>query len=330
MYKRLSLEKLLSLNTGFFDRLRTIQKKSWHQSFRGFLRFRFADANRIYLFERNRPHMRFYLNGNIVRIVDESEKIDLSLDADAIQRLHNLLKDRKTMNMESRNQSIIDQLLADFAWWNLRTIAWKKFLVYDIETTIQKGNPTYFEMSYDIDSSHDHVDQLGYSYIDRWAMKELADRLLAFDWWVIWYNNISFDNPVLLKNCGYSKAAIEQLNKKSLDPFLIFQKITWRRLSLSHVASALVWAWKTLESWAEGQELLKKYNQTGKESLLTKVKEYCKNDVEITLWVVLYLLAHKKVHFDGTLHRLDENDLVKLWTYIPQQTKKKWWSWFWK
>lgn len=316
MYKRMSIDDLLQVQTWFFERLRTMQSKEWHMSFLWFLKFRFADANRIYIFEKNRPYMRFYCSKEwVVRIVDETEKIDISMDKEWMERLHNILKDTWKMRSVAANQSMLEQLLQEYREGKHRLIAWKPYLVYDIETTLQPWNPTHFEMSYDIASGDDHTEALDYTYVDQTTMKALADRLLAYDWWIIGYNNISFDNPVLLKNCWYTQEQIDLLNEKSLDPFVLFQKLTWRRMSLSNVASALIGAWKTLSSWMEWEELLKKYKETGDEKTLRKVKEYCRNDVEITLWVVLYLLAYKKVHFDGVLHDVDETLLLQLWTW---------------
>jgi len=122
--------------------------------------------------------------------------------------------------------------LEEYRAGNLRQILGKPYLVYDIETTFGSGTGQYFEMSYDISSADDHSEEFAYTYVDRTNMKELADRLLAYDGWIIGYNNIAFDNPVLMKNCGYGEKEIAILNKKSIDPFLVIQKLTGRRMSL--------------------------------------------------------------------------------------------------
>ncbi len=309
----MSIDELLQVQTWFFDRLRQLQQKEWHMTFLSFLKYRFQDARRVYLFEKNKPYMRLYhLDDWLVRFVDETEKIDIMLDKAWLDRVHNLIKNKSAMKTISSNESLLDQLLVEFQQWKFSTIWWKPYLVFDIETTIQQSTPTYFEMSYDIVSWADHSLQLEYSYVDRDSMRDLADRLLAFDWWIIWYNNIWFDNPVLLRNCWYDAEKISLLQQKSLDPFLVFYKLTGRRMSLANVAAALIGAWKTLASWMEWSELIKQYKATWNKKLLEKVKLYCKNDVEITLGVVLYLLAYKNVHFDGSLYTVDEETFMSL------------------
>lgn len=313
----MNLDDLVNVQTGFFDRMHELQTKEWHQSFLSFLKAICVESNRTYFFHKNRPFVRIYSSNGLVRIVDETEKIDVELDTEWVQRLHNTLKNTGTMRGISSNQSILEWLLEQYRAWNLRQIAGKPYLVYDIETTFGSWTGQYFEMSYDISSADDHSEEFQYTYVDRTSMKELADRLLAYDWWIIWYNNFSFDNPVLLKNCGYGEKEIEMLNKKSLDPFILIQKLTWRRMSLNNLAGALIGAWKTLSSWAEWEDLLKQYKETGNARTLEKVKKYCQNDVEITLWVVLYLLSYQKVQFDGKTHDVTIDMFCDLW----------WWKW---
>ncbi len=320
----MQLDELLTVQTWFFDRLRELQAKEWHQSFLSFLKTLTRECNRTYFFQKNKPYIRIYNDNDTIRIVDETEKIDVLLTPELTQRFHNILKDTWTMKWISSNQSILEWLLEEYRQWNLKTIAGKPYLVYDIETTFGEWKGQYFEMSYDISSSDNHESELLYTYVDRTNMKELADRLLAYDWWIIWYNNIWFDNPVLLKNCGYTQEQIETLNKKSIDPFLVIHKLTWRRMSLNNLASALIWSWKTLSSWAEWEELLKQYKETWNARLLTKVKDYCKNDVEITLWVMLYLLSYKKLQFDWKTHNIDDEMLRTLWWWTKEQEEWKW------
>lgn len=320
MYKRMKLDELLTVQTWFFDRMRELQNREGHQSFLGFLKWLCENCNRTYFFQKNRPYIRIYNDDWTIRIVDETEKIDVLLSPEWVQRLHNILKDVGTMKGISSNQSILEGLLDEYRAWKLRTIEGKPYLVYDIETTFGDWVGQYFEMSYDIDSTEEHSSELTYTYVDRTDMKALADRLLAFDGRIIWYNNIGFDNPVLLKNCWYSDEQLAIINKKSIDPFLLIHKLTWRRMSLNNLAWALIGTGKTLSSWAEWEDLLKQYKETGNARLLEKVRNYCKNDVKITLWVVLYLLSYKKLQFDWKTHNIDETMLRTLgWRVVENE-----------
>jgi hypothetical protein len=54
------------------------------------------------------------------------------------------------------------------------------------------------------------------------------------------------------------------------------------------------------------------YKETGQEKFLNKVKKYCKNDVRITLWVILYLVKHQEVFLDGQAYILNTDDLIEM------------------
>ncbi|USN55914.1 MAG: hypothetical protein H6765_05120 [Candidatus Peribacteria bacterium] len=44
----------------------------------------------------------------------------------------------------------------------------------------------------------------------------------------------------MIRNVGYGDAELEILNKKSIDPFLVFWKVLGKRMSLDAVASTLI------------------------------------------------------------------------------------------
>ena len=117
--------------------------------------------------------------------------------------MHNLLKNKGKMKaMQKENKTILDQLLYEFQQGQRNLIEDKPFVVYDIETTYT-GNgihEQYFEMAYSISSDEDNSEKLQYRYIDRDAMQRYADYLLDFDGWIVGYNQIGFDNPVLIHN----------------------------------------------------------------------------------------------------------------------------------
>ena len=49
----------------------------------------------------------------------------------------------------------------------------------------------------------------------------------------------------------------------------------------------------------------------GDKKLLNKVKKYCKNDVEITLGMFLYLLSNQKIHIEGDTKEFTIAELIE-------------------
>lgn len=94
-------------------------------------------------------------------------------------------------------------------------------------------------------------------------------------------------------------------------------------MSLNNVAQALIWSWKTLHSWAEWAEYLKKWKETGQEKYLIKVKEYCLNDVEITLGLVLYILHYQKIHLDWKEYTIDNEIFERFWGWWAANKDEK-------
>jgi len=82
----------------------------------------------------------------------------------------------------------------------------------------------------------------------------------------------------------------------------------------------LISIWKTLSSWLEWTKLLIEYEKTWDKKLLTKVQNYCKNDVKMTLWVILYLMKYQKLYLDWEEINYDLQDLIKFW---KQEKNKK-------
>lgn len=330
MYKRLTLDELRNLNTSFFDNLCSLCKRQRYVYFKEFVKASFEQGNRLYFFERNRPTFRLQqIDKNSYRIIDEQEKIELVLDEESLTRLHSFLWDKHKVRQVSSNERLGESLYREFQEWSFTHILDKPYLVYDIETTFDGYNfsDQKFEMAYTIQTDDEHTDWLKYKYVDTSTMKKLCDFLLDYDGWIIWYNQIAFDNPVLVNNVGYGPKELELLNKKSIDPFLVLWKLLGKRMSLQAVASTLISEGKTLSSGKEGEQLLQMYKETGKEKFLKKVKNYCKNDVKITLGVMLYLLKYQQVYLDGEVHRFDIKQLQELgWArkqaWVSQQAQR--------
>ncbi len=201
------------------------------------------ESERAYFFQSSKPLFRIQkLEEGKYRFVDEQDKIEVIASDKDVQALHNILGDTGVMKSMTKNQTIMDQIISEYQAGERDTIAGKPYVVYDIETTFDGPQLTnqHFEMAYSIASDDPHEESLPYKYIDRTSMKKYCDRLLAYDGWIVGYNQIGFDNPVLCMNVGYGEKEIEILNRKSLDPFLFLWKTLGRRISLNNASKALI------------------------------------------------------------------------------------------
>jgi hypothetical protein len=61
-------------------------------------------------------------------------------------------------------------------------------------------------------------------------LKEFVDRMLAFDGYIVGFNQIWFDNPVSIYNVGYGQVEIDELNRKSIDLYVFFLHLTKKRI----------------------------------------------------------------------------------------------------
>lgn len=303
MYKRLTIEELTSTNTEFFAHLKAIYAKQKHPLFKGFLQSIFQDSDRVYFYNGANPSFRMQkLEDGNFRFVDEAEKLELITNSQGVDTMHNLMKnDRDIQRIAKNNKTILATLMEEFQTGVLKELLDKPFVTYDIETTWSGEHITdqYFEMAYSIASDEVSLEALPYKYVDRDTMKKFCDYLLAYDGYIIGYNLIRFDNPVLIHNVGYGPEELAILNQKSLDLMLFVQKMTGKRKKLNAVAQALISSEKTLSSGAEGANLLKERKKTGDAKILKVVKDYCKQDVAITLGVFLYFLKNKKLFLEG-------------------------------
>lgn len=326
MYKRLSVDELTEINTDFFKNLHKIYTRKGHTFFKWFLKETFEDSKSHYFWDGKRPLFRLQKTWNeSYRFVDEKDKIECILDEDGINKIHNLLKNMRQVEKISKdNKTIMEWLFEKCIKGELQLIQEKPFVTYDIETTYTWESITdqHFEMAYSV-STHDLSKWLVYNYVDRVSMQRYCDYLLEYPGWIVGYNQIWFDNPVLIHNCGYWETELEILNKKSIDPFLLLYKLLKKRYKLSKVAESLVSMGKTLDSGAEGSRLLNEYKKTGDKKALTKVKKYCKNDVKITLWVFLYLMANQKVYIEWKSKEFSIPDMIKLWWYTSSNNTKE-------
>jgi hypothetical protein len=137
-----------------------------------------------------------------------------------------------------------------------------------------------------------------YEYVGVENLDDFVQKMIDFDWYIVWYNNIRFDNPVCIYNTKRSEEDLRIINEKSIDLYVLIHALTGKRMWLNKVSEALVGISKTLESWAEWEWLYQKYLESGEEKYLEELKQYCKNDVRMTALVLLYLMHFKKVFIE--------------------------------
>lgn len=326
MHKVLTLKQLLELNNKMLFNLNKLYTSRKYTYFKAFIKDIFKESDSVYFFNWSHPTFRIIKEEDWnIKIFDEIEKIELSLNQDDINQVHNLLKNEKKLKTQIKsNKSILDTLFDSFSNWEFHTILDKPYIVYDIETTWNLSNleTVKFVMWYSFLSSDDEKKNW-YKYISTNNLTKFVDFLINFDGYIVWYNNIYFDNPVVCYNLGYSQEKIDILNSKSLDLFLFIRNLTWKRIGLNKVSTSLVSLKKTLSSWLEWEELLKEYLKTGDEWLLSKVKRYCKNDVKMTLGVLLYFMKNKNINLDENSFEFEIDDLVRLWSQVRKTKDTK-------
>ena len=249
--------------------------------------------------------------------IDEIEKIELPLDEAWVNELHNLLKwDKKVQKIMKGNQSIKNTLEDEFDNGDRRTFLDKPYLVYDIETTWTSNDlkSQKFVLWYMLDSSSGK-----YKLVEEESAQKFADYLLKFDWWIVGFNQIGFDNPVMLYNTDFDEEKLAILNNKSVDIFYFMRQRIGRKIGLNKLWEALIGLKKTLDSWAEWSNILKEYQQTGDKKLLEVVKKYCKNDVKMTHLIFLYLLKYKKLFEEWEEILFTDEELMEYWQLMAEK-----------
>lgn len=104
----------------------------------------------------------------------------------------------------------------------------KPYVVYDIETTVVDDlRSAKFLLAY---AMLPNGEKMTYRCVMEEDLKKFVDDLLAFDGYIVGFNQIWFDNPVSAWNAGYGDREIEILNQKSIDLYVFFQNLTKRRI----------------------------------------------------------------------------------------------------
>ncbi len=318
MYKKYDIEQLFSIKTDFFSNLKKVLNKKKYPTLKAYLQDMIKTWNERYYFERWQPSFHFlFLDKQKPQkfvLYDEKEKIEVHCNKEVLSKLHSTMKDDKNIKKQMKWSQKIDKLLQEeFKKWKFSSFNDKPYLVYDIETTAATRDlkQTKFYLAY----AYVVLDKWKgkYKYIDTKNIDSFVKFMLEFDGYIVWYNNIWFDNPVIVYNCKDRKPErIDILNQKSIDIFQFLRNLTWRRIWLNNVATSLIWVSKTLSSWAEWDVLMRKYNETWDSKYLDEFKKYCKNDVQMTVLTLFYLLHYQKIYFENKDHKYSIQEFIEL------------------
>lgn len=316
MYKKFSIEELTTIQNNLIPHLYTVIQKEKCQWINDFFKIAFREWNEVIYFERWNPSLAIQLIDNQIYITDEIDNIQIQMPENDKSQLNQLMIRYISKKQKQIWQKTIEQILMDkFVEWTFHDILWKPYIVYDIETSLISGEvskqnfPKYY-LWYSMEETQPW--KMVYSCILEEDLKWFVNKLLNFEWYIIWYNQIYFDNPVSVYNAWLTEKEVEILNNKSLDLYVFFQQLTGKRLWLNKVSDSLVWVTKTLDSWADVEWLRKEWKSSDDTKILKKIQAYCKNDVRMTALVLLYLLTFKKVDLDNEEFKFDIQQFIKL------------------
>lgn len=311
MYKRFTLNELKTVQNTFLNNFYSILKKEHCMMPNDLFKKIFREGKEIFYMYRNDFTFRIQDTGKEYILMDEREKIQVVLDEAAQKEFQHLIKNFIIKKEKIVGQKTIEQILLDeFNTGKYSTIWGKPYMIYDIETdtNIENLKETKFLLAYAMYPTSDN--KMSYEYIDQAGLKNFVQKMLDFDWYIVGFNSIAFDNIVSVYNAEWSDDDIKKLNEKSIDLFLFVRAVTGKRLGLNKIAEALVNVSKTLTSWAEWEVLYKKYIEENDLKALEEFKKYCKNDVRMTALVFLYLMHFQKLFLDGEEITFNLEDLV--------------------
>lgn len=324
MYKKFSIEELSTIQNNLIPHLYTIIQREKCQWVNDFFKVAFREWNEVMYFDRWNPLITIQLIDNQIYIADEVDNIQIQMPANEKGDLNRLMIRYVSKKQRQIWQKTIEQILMEaFVQWKFFDILWKHYLVYDIETSLiswevsEVNFPEYYLW---FSMEEKEPGKMKYSCIMKEDLKDFVHKMLDFDWYIIGYNQVYFDNPVSVYNAWFSKDEVKILNEKSLDLYIFFQQLTGKRMWLNKVSDSLVWVKKTLDSWADVESLWKEWKWNGDNKILKKIQEYCKNDVRMTMLVLLYLLHFKKVDIDNLDYIFDIEKFVELAKYADKKT----------
>jgi len=312
MYKRFTLDELKTVQNTFISNFCSILKKEHCAVASDLFKKIFKEGNEIYYMYRGDFTFRFQNNNDEYVLMDEKEKVQVILDEQGKREFQGMIKNYILKKEKTTWQKSIEQILLDeFHTGKYSTIWWKNYMVYDIETdtNIENLKETKFLLAYAMYPTA--WNKMTYEYVDQEWLQAFVQKMLDFDWYIVGFNSIAFDNMVSVYNVDGSEDDIKQLNEKSIDLFLFVRAMTGKRLWLNKIAEALVNVSKTLSSWAQWEVLYKKYIEENDLDALEEFKKYCKNDVRMTMLIFLYFMHFKKLFIEGEEIIFTLEDLVE-------------------
>lgn len=315
MYKRFTVAQLTQISNQFLVNLESIFKKERVYTLRDLLKLIFKQWNNVIYWQWSQPLFRFVQQDNwLLLITDEKDRTELLLDEDWIRSLNALCK-KDSSKITKHNKSVLEIIVEEYQSGEYRTILDKPYLVYDIETLYATNDLRWleFELGYTIVSSDTNEDfHKNFRYVWPEWLSKFVDFCMWFDGYIVWFNSLAFDNPVIAYNAGLDDDAIEYLNSKSIDLFMFIWNLTNRRIWLNKVATWLVGLVKVLE-WGgmEWAKLLLEYKKSWDIKILNKVKKYCKWDVEMTLGTLLYFIKYQEFYLDGEHYTYTVEEFVR-------------------
>jgi len=324
MYKKFTMDELTTIQNNLIPHLYTVIQREKCQWVNDFFKVVFRNWHEVMYFDRGNPLLNIQLVGKDIYITDEVDSIQIQIPADDKSSLNRIMIRYISKKQRQVWQRTIEQILMDtFVEWKFYSILWKPYIVYDIETALiswevnEKNFPEYY-----LWFSMEEVEagKMEYSCIMMEDLKEFVQKLINFDWYIIWYNQIYFDNPVSVYNAWLTNDEVKILNEKSLDLYVFFQQLTGRRMWLNKVSDSLVWVSKTLDSWADVESLWKERKEKDDKKILKKIQEYCKNDVRMTALVLMYLLHFQKVDLEDWEYTFDIDRFLELSRPMEKKT----------
>lgn len=333
MYKKFSIEELSTIKNNLIPHLHTIIQREKYQWVNDFFKNIFHEWNDIIYFDKGNPFLSISRIDNQIYISDEVDKIQIEIPESNKAELNHLMIRYISKKQRQSWQKTIEQILMDaFVEWKFYSLLGKPYLVYDIETALISGEVSSANFpEYYIWYSMEEVEKgkMKYFCIMKEDLKEFVQKMLDFDGYIVWFNQIYFDNPVSVYNAWLSDEELKIINEKSLDLYVFFQQLTGKRMWLNKISDSLVWVTKTLDSWADVESLWKEWQQSNDNKILKRIQEYCKNDVRMTTLVLLYLLHFQKVDLDNEDFTFDIQKLIELSQPSEKKpTKLKSWSLF--
>ena len=296
----MSLDELSKINTNLIAHLVSVIERERYQGVNDFFKYIFKEGDELMYFERGNVLLTIILKDNMIHIIDEVDKVEIEVPFDNKGKLNDMVKRFIIKKGRMTGVKTIEEILMEeFTHQTFSKALWKPYLVYDIETSLIKGDlrDTQYYLGYSFEE--DAEGKGHYECIMEEDLPAFVQKMLDFDGYIVGFNNIYFDNPVCIYNINGTQEQIDQLNAKSIDLFVFIHQIAGKKVGLNKICGDLLQVTKTLDSGADVEAMWKEWKETGKDAIIEDVKKYCKNDVRMTTLLLFYLIYYKKLYIDG-------------------------------